>query len=70
MLDVRYDNIRVSYVMPGSVETRFRGRGGSGGGGWKLRPEDVAQTALELLRLPGHSLASRVEMRPLMPPRK
>lgn len=68
MLDVRYDNIRVSYVMPGSVETEFAGR--SGPVEWKLRAEDVAEVVLDLVRLPQRALASRVEMRPLMPPRK
>lgn len=69
MLDVRYDNIRVSYVMPGSVETEFAG-GLTPRGDWKLTAEDIAQTVLDLLRLPGRALASRVEMRPLRPPRK
>jgi len=69
MLDVRYDNIRVSYIMPGSVETEF-GMAVAPRSEWKLRAEDVAQTVLDLLRLRQQALASRVEMRPLMPPRK
>jgi len=69
MLDVRYDNIRVSYLMPGSVETEFSGPGGSKSG-WALQAEDVAATIVDLLRLPGRALASRIEMRPLRPPRK
>lgn len=68
MLDVRYDNIRVSYVMPGSVETEFAG--GSAHGTWKLQAGDVAQTVVDLLHLPQNALASRVEMRPLQPPRQ
>jgi len=35
MQEVRYDNIRVSYVMPGSVDTAFGGPG-SADGDWKL----------------------------------
>lgn len=70
MLDVRYDNIRVSYVMPGSVETEFSGPHAKEAGDWKLTAEDVAQTVVDLIRLPGRALASRVEMRPLRPPRK
>lgn len=69
MLDVRYDNIRVSVVMPGSVETDFASST-AGRTDWKLQAEDVAQSVLNLLRLPQRALASRVEMRPLMPPRK
>lgn len=70
MLDVRYDNIRVSYIMPGSVETEFSPRTGPGAADWKLQADDVAATVLYLLRLPDRALASRVEMRPLRPPRK
>lgn len=68
MLDVRYDNIRVSYLMPGSVETEFGDN--SGRTDWKLSAEDVATLVMDLLRLPSRALASRVEMRPLRPPRK
>jgi 3-oxoacyl-[acyl-carrier protein] reductase len=70
MLDVRYDNIRVSYVMPGSVETELGMGAKASAGDWKLQSVDVAEQVLALLRLPQRALASRVEMRPLMPPRK
>lgn len=70
MLDVRYDNIRVSYVMPGSVETEFGMGAKAKAGDWKLQAVDVAEQVLALLRLPQRALASRVEMRPLLPPRK
>ena len=70
MLDVRYHNIRVSCVLPGSVETEFQSARPGASSNWKLRPEDVAQTVLHLLRLPPQALASSVEMRPLTPPRK
>jgi NAD(P)-dependent dehydrogenase (short-subunit alcohol dehydrogenase family) len=68
MQEVRHDNIRVSYVMPGSVATGFTGRGGQEGSDWKLAPEDVAQTVMDLLAHPARSLASRVELRPSRPP--
>ena len=68
MMEVRYDGIRVSYVMPGSVETDF-GRGASDKKGWALTPEHVAETVLDLLRSPARALVSRVEMRPSQPPR-
>ena len=70
MLDVRYDNIRVSYVMPGSVETELGMGAKASAGDWKLQSVDVAEQVLALLRLPQRALASRVEIRPLMPPRK
>jgi 3-oxoacyl-[acyl-carrier protein] reductase len=65
MQDLRYDNIRVSYIMPGSVDTDFSPR--SGPADWKIAPEDVAQVALNLLRMPERTLVSRVEMRPSKP---
>jgi len=69
MLEVRYDNIRVSYLMPGSVATEF-GRGARDKSDWALTPADVAEVVLNLLRSPAHALYSRVEMRPSRPPRK
>src|SRR5580700_7183979 len=50
MLDHRYDNVRVSYVMPGSVDTEFSPRAGEGA--WKIQPEDVAEVVVALLRMP------------------
>jgi len=68
MLDLRYDNIRVSCLLPGSVATEFGGASGSPD--WKIRPEDIADTVLHLLSLPASTLASRVEIRPTRPPRR
>jgi len=67
MQEVRYDNIRVSYVMPGSVSTGFGGRGDQGRADWKLAPEDVAQVVVDLINHPARSLPSRVELRPSKP---
>ena len=69
MQEVRYDGIRVSYLMPGSVATDF-GRGSAAKQGWALTPADVAAIVIDLLRSPKHALYSRVEMRPSQPPRK
>ena len=69
MQEVRYDGIRVSYLMPGSVATAF-GRGSEAKAGWALQPADVAAVVLDLLRSPKHALYSRVEMRPSQPPKK
>ncbi|MSR36545.1 MAG: SDR family oxidoreductase [Gemmatimonadetes bacterium] len=70
MLDLRYENIRVSAVMPGSVDTDFGGGGrGAGKKGWALQAEDVARAVLQLLEFPPHALVSRVEMRASRPPR-
>jgi 3-oxoacyl-[acyl-carrier protein] reductase len=70
MQEVRYDNIRVSYVMPGSVATGFGGRGSGSDADWKLAPEDVAEAVVDLIAHPARSLPSRVELRPSKPPRK
>jgi len=70
MQEVRYDNIRVSYVMPGSVATGFADGDASKDADWKIAPEDVADIVLDLLRHHPRSLPSRVELRPSKPPRK
>ena len=67
MQEVRYDDIRVSYVMPGSVATGFSSGDASRGADWKIAPEDVAQVVLNLLQHPARSLPSRVELRPSKP---
>jgi len=67
--EVRHDNIRVSYVCPGSVNTDFGGHADAAND-WKLRPEDVAQVVTDLLSTDKRSLPSLVEMRPSKPPKK
>ena len=69
MKEVRHDNIRVSYVMPGSVATEFGGPAGKGAADWKLAPDDVARVVMDLLAHPARSLPSRVELRPSRPPK-
>jgi 3-oxoacyl-[acyl-carrier protein] reductase len=70
MQEVRHDGIRVSYIMPGSVNTEFGGDEPSPERSWQLQPEDIAQVVLDLLHQPERSLPSRVEIRPSKPPRK
>ena len=67
MQEVRYDGIRVTYVMPGSVATGFGGRGKPEHAEWKIQPEDVGRVVLDLLLMPPRSLPSRVELRPSKP---
>ena len=69
MLDLRYDDVRVSLIMPGSVNTHFRGQAGTDGE-WKLHADDVAQAVVDLLAYPGRALPSRIEMRPSRPKRR
>jgi len=67
MQEVRYDNIRVSYVLPGSVGTGFGGGHAGTGSEWKLAPDDVARVVVDLLLHDPRSLPSRVEIRPSKP---
>jgi short-subunit dehydrogenase len=70
MQEVRYDNIRVSCVAPGSVATEFAQGDAAKGAEWKVAPEEVAEVVVNLLRHPARSLPSRVELRPTRPPKK
>lgn len=71
MLDHRGEGVRVSTIMPGSVDTDFGGAPGSRHGGeWKIAPEDVAEMVVTLLRMPRRTTVSRVEMRPSVPAKK
>jgi 3-oxoacyl-[acyl-carrier protein] reductase len=65
MLDHRYDKVRVTHIMPGSVDTEFSPR--SERAEWKIAPEDIAAIVLMLLRIPERTLVSRVEVRPSRP---
>jgi NAD(P)-dependent dehydrogenase (short-subunit alcohol dehydrogenase family) len=70
MLDLRQLGIRVSIVMPGSVNTDFGAHPAEAGRGWKLEAEDCAEAVMQLLAYPKGAHVSRIEMRPAMPPRK
>jgi 3-oxoacyl-[acyl-carrier protein] reductase len=69
MQEVRYEDIRVSCIMPGSVATGFSSGGSGRGGDWKTAPEDVAEAVLGVLRQNPRSLSSRIELRPSKPAR-
>lgn len=71
MLDHRNEGVRVSTIMPGSVDTDF----GSGQAAsresrsdWKIAPEDIAEIVVSLLRMPVRTTISSVEVRPSHPP--
>ena len=68
MQEIRHDGIRVSTILPGSVDTEFGGRS-PGQESWRLAPEDVARVVVQLLSHDPRSLPSRVEIRPSMPPK-
>ncbi len=68
--DLRYDDIRVVHIAPGSVQTDFGGSGVTKDGSWKLLPEDVARVVVDTLRHDSRSLPSYIEIRPSKPPKK
>ena len=70
MQEVRYDGIKVSYIMPGSVNTEFGGDEPGDQKSWQLQPSDIAEVVMDLLSQPDRALASRVEIRPSRPPKK
>jgi NAD(P)-dependent dehydrogenase (short-subunit alcohol dehydrogenase family) len=69
MQEIRYDGIRVSTILPGSVDTEFGGRT-PGQESWRLAPSDIAELVLHLLAHDPRSMPSRVEIRPSHPPKK
>ena len=68
MQEVRQDNIKVSYICPGSVNTAFGGDSPSEANAWQLQPADIAQVIVDLLEMPVRALPSKVELRPSKPP--
>jgi NAD(P)-dependent dehydrogenase (short-subunit alcohol dehydrogenase family) len=70
MQEVRHDGIKVSYIMPGSVNTNFGGDEPDESRSWQLQPGDVARVVLDLIHHDERSLPSRVEIRPSKPPKK
>ena len=70
MQEVRHDNIRVSYIMPGSVNTEFGGDSPSDEKSWQLTPADIARVVIDLLHHDDRSLPSSIEIRPSKPPKK
>lgn len=70
MQEVRDDDIKVSLICPGSVNTYFGGDTPSDNQAWQLQPEDIAQLVVALLNQNSRALASKIEIRPSKPPKK
>jgi NAD(P)-dependent dehydrogenase (short-subunit alcohol dehydrogenase family) len=68
MLDLRYYGIRVSSILPGSVDTAFAGN--NTGATWKIQPQDIAQAVLYLLQSDPRVIPSQLDLRPSQPPRR
>ncbi len=69
MQEVRHDNIKVSYICPGSVNTEFGGDTSSDEKAWQLQPADIAEVVVDLLRFEKRALPSKIEIRPSAPPK-
>jgi 3-oxoacyl-[acyl-carrier protein] reductase len=73
MLDYRNHGIRVTTIMPGSVDTGFGGSDETGNkdrNTWKIAPEDIAEIVVSTLRMPRRTTISSIEVRPSRPPVK
>lgn len=70
MLDVRHDDVRVSIIMPGSVNTNFGGKEQKAERSWPLQADDCALAVMQLLEYPKEAHVSRIEMRPSQPPKR
>jgi 3-hydroxy acid dehydrogenase / malonic semialdehyde reductase len=68
MLEVRDAGVKVSVVMPGSVETELFPAGTDTS--WMCTPDDVATAVRHLVDTPAHTLQFIVEVRPLTPRRR
>jgi NAD(P)-dependent dehydrogenase (short-subunit alcohol dehydrogenase family) len=70
MLDLRYDGIKVTTIMPGSVSTYFNDHQPNDQDGWKIQIEDLGQMVVDLMKMHPRTLPSKIEVRPTTPPRK
>lgn len=70
MQEVRGDNIKVTAICPGSVNTFFGGGAPDEKNAWQLQPEDIAQIVMDLFAMNERALPSKIEIRPANPPKK
>lgn len=70
MQEVRQDNIKVSLICPGSVNTEFGDGKVSEENSWQIQPEDIADVVVELLNQKSNALSSKIEIRPSKPQKK
>ncbi len=70
MQEVRQDNIKVSLICPGSVNTQFGNEEITEEKNWQIHPQDVADVVLDLLNQKSNALSSKIEIRPSNPPKR
>lgn len=67
--ELREDDIKVTLVCPGSVDTRFHhdshpGSHDNKDQSWMVNPDDVANSVLHVLTLPPEAVVSKIDVRP------
>lgn len=67
MLDLRKYHVRMSTIMPGSVDTGFGGNENHKKEEWKIQPEDIGQLVVDLIKMNPRTLPSKIEVRPTTP---
>lgn len=68
MLEVREYNIRVSSICPGTVDTGFNPASlAPRSKGEILKPEDVAETVISIIKMPIRAMMSEIDLRPTNP---
>jgi len=71
MLDLRKYNVRVSTILPGTVNTFFNQNNPQTiGQEWKIAPQDIGELILNLFKMHPRVLPSKVEIRPTIIPVK
>lgn len=65
--ELRYDNIKVSAIFPGSISTPFFDQTTTDTHANMLQADDVADTVIHLLETPDNYLISELTVRPLNP---
>lgn len=65
--ELRFFNIKVTCVNPGSIETDFFASSGIEKHGQMLQPSDLADTIVHLLETPDNMLINELTVRPLNP---
>lgn len=74
MLDHRQEGVRVTTILPGSVDTEFGGNESGSSryvscdtNAWKIAPDDIAEIVVSVLRMPRRTTISHIEVRPSRP---
>lgn len=65
--ELRYDNIKVTCLNPGSMDTKFFKTAGITPHKQMLQPVDIANTIIHILETPDNMLINEVTIRPLNP---